>query len=93
MDLVRVQEVRWEGCGTLESRNYTLFYGEGNANHQLRTGFFLNRRITSAVKRAEFISDRISCITLKGRWCGIIVVNVHAPSENKDDDIKDSFYE
>ena len=26
MDLVGVQEVRWEGSGTLESGNYTLFY-------------------------------------------------------------------
>ena len=35
----------------------------------------------------------VSCITLKGRWCIIIVLNVHVPSEDKDDDIKDSFYE
>ena len=41
----------------------------------------------------EFISDRVSCITLKGRWCDIIVLNAHAPSEDTDDDIKDSFYE
>ena len=41
----------------------------------------------------EFISDCVSCITLKGRWCDIIVLNVHAPTEDKDDDIKDSFYE
>ena len=40
----------------------------------------------------EFISDLVSCITLKGQCCDI-VVNVHAPSEDKDDDIKDSFYE
>ena len=31
MDLVGVHEVRWEGSGTLESGNYTLFYREGNA--------------------------------------------------------------
>jgi hypothetical protein len=31
-------------------------------------------------------------ITLNSRWCGIIVLNVHAPTED-DDDIKDSFYE
>ena len=41
----------------------------------------------------EFISGHVSCITLKGRCCDIKVVNVHAPTEDKDDDIKDSFYE
>ena len=35
----------------------------------------------------EFISDRVSCITLKGRLCDIIVLNVHVPTEDKDDDI------
>ena len=40
MYLVGIQEVRWEDSGTLESGNYTLFYGEGNANHQLGTRFF-----------------------------------------------------
>ena len=93
MDLVGVQEVRWEGSGTLESGNYTSYYGEGKANHQLGTGVFVHRRIRSAVKKVEFISDRVSCVTLKGRWYDILVLNAHAPSEDKDDDIKDSFYE
>jgi hypothetical protein len=35
----------------------------------------------------------MSYIILKGRWCDIIIQNVHAPTEDKDDDIKDSFYE
>jgi hypothetical protein len=46
-----------------------------------------------AVKRVEFVSDRMSYIILKGRWCDIIVLNAYAPTEDKDDDIKDSFYE
>ena len=45
--------------------------------------FFLHRRLVSAVKRIEFVSDRLSYIVLKGRWLHIIVVNVHAPSEEK----------
>jgi len=32
-------------------------------------------------------------IVLRGRWCNIIVLNVHAPSEDKSDFSKDSFYE
>jgi hypothetical protein len=35
----------------------------------------------------------MSYITLKSCWCDVIVLNAHAPTEDKDDDIKDSFYE
>jgi hypothetical protein len=35
----------------------------------------------------------MSYIILRGRWCDIIVLNVHAPTENKSDGIKDRSYE
>ena len=41
----------------------------------------------------EFISDRVSCNKLKGLWCNIIIVNVHAPLEDRDYGIKYSFNE
>ena len=46
-------------------------------------GFFVHHRIVSAIKRVEFISDTMSCIVMRGHWCDIIVLNVHAPSEEK----------
>jgi hypothetical protein len=52
----------------------------------------VHKRMISAVRRVEFISDRMSCIILTGRCCNI-VLNVHAPCEGKRDDEKDSFYE
>ena len=55
------------------------------------TGFFVHHRIVSAFKRVEFVSDRMSYIVLGGRWCNIVVLNVHAPSEEKSDDSEDSF--
>jgi hypothetical protein len=53
----------------------------------------LQKRIISAVKRVEFVSDRMSYIILRGRWCHIIVLNVHAPTEVKTVDVKGRFYE
>jgi hypothetical protein len=52
----------------------------------------VHKRIISADKRAEFVSDRMSYIILRGCWCYIIVLNVHAPTEDKTD-VQYSFYE
>jgi hypothetical protein len=93
LDLMRVQEVRWEGRGTEPARQYTLQYGKGDVNHEIGTGVFVHKRIISAVKRAEFISDRMLYIIGKGRWCHIIILNVRAPTEDKIDDVKDSYHE
>jgi hypothetical protein len=74
---VGVQEVRWDGGGTEPAGEYTFFYGKGNENHELGKSFFEHKRIISAVKTIEFVSDRMSHVTLRGCWCHIIVLNIH----------------
>jgi hypothetical protein len=87
-----VQEIRWDKGGSeLVVDDYTFFYG--NADHHLGTGFLVHNGILSAIKRVELVSDRLSYITLRGYWCDIIVLNVHAQTEDKCDDTKDSCYE
>jgi len=86
-----VQEVRCDKGGTVLAGDYNFFYGKGKENHQMGTRFFVHDGMLSAFKRVELDSDRVSCIVLRGRWCNIIVLNVHAPSEEKRDDSKDNF--
>jgi hypothetical protein len=71
LNLVGVQEVRWDRGGTEPVGKYTYFYGKGNTNRELGTGFFVHKRIISAVKREEFVSDRMSYIILRRCWCDI----------------------
>jgi hypothetical protein len=53
----------------------------------------VHKRIISAVKRVEFVSDRMSYEVLRGCWCCFLVLNVHVPTEDKIDDVMESFYE
>jgi hypothetical protein len=55
--------------------------------------FLVHKRIISAVKRVEFVNDRMSYIIVRGCWFHIIVLNVHALTEDKIGDVKDRFYE
>jgi len=39
LDVVGVQEVRWDKGDTVISEDYNFFYGKGKENHQLGIGF------------------------------------------------------
>jgi hypothetical protein len=71
------QEVQQDCRGSEAAGEHTVFYGRRNDNHKLDTGFLVHKRIISAVKRVEFVSDKMSYITLRGPWCHIIALNVH----------------
>jgi hypothetical protein len=72
---VGIQEVRWDRGGTEPTGESTFFYGKGNQNDEVGTGFFVHKRIISAVKKVEFVSDRMSYIILRGCWYDIIMLN------------------
>jgi hypothetical protein len=80
-DLVAVQ-VRWKDGGTEPEGQCTCFYRKGNGIHELSTGFLVVKRIISAVKRVNSVSDRMSNIILRGCWRDT-VPELHAPTEDK----------
>jgi hypothetical protein len=62
LDLVGVQEVKWEGGGTEPAGEYTFFYRKGNENHELGTGCYVHKRNMSVVKRV------LNLLVIKTPW-------------------------
>jgi exonuclease III len=81
LDLMAVQEVRWVEGGKLPADDCTFLHGNQNANHCFGTGLFIHKGIVLAVKRVEFVSDRMLYITIRGHWYDIIVTNLCASTE------------
>jgi hypothetical protein len=73
------------------SKKKYIFYGKGNTNCELGTVFFVQKRMLSAVKRVEFVSDRMSYIILRGCWCHIFLPKLMF-KQHKIEDVKVSFY-
>jgi len=78
--------------GHCKTNRLYFFYGK-ETKISNRSRMFVHHRLVSAVKTVEVVSDSVSYIFQRGRWCNIIVLNVHAPSEEKNDYKKDSSYE
>jgi len=87
-----VQGVSWDKVSLCE-HNIIFFYEKGKENNKLRTGFFVHNRIVSAVNRVEFVSDRISYLALRGRWCNFVLLNEQDSTKEKREDLLDSFHE
>jgi hypothetical protein len=57
LDIVGVQDVKWDKSGNEQADDYTFLYGNGNEKHLLRTGVVIHKGIISAFRRVEFVSD------------------------------------
>jgi hypothetical protein len=76
LQLMARQEVRWDKGGSQPADDCTLFYAKRNAYHHLETSYFICNGTRSPVTRIKFISDRMSYVVLRGRWCDVTLLKV-----------------
>jgi hypothetical protein len=83
LDLVGVQEVRWDKRHTAGYGGILFSMQKGMKIINWEQDSFVHQGMLLAVKRVEFVSDRMSYVVLTGCWCHFIVLNAHAPTEKK----------
>ena len=55
-------------------------------------GFAVSRRLRHLVSNFAPISERIATIRIKAKFFNISLICAHAPTNDKDDEVKDAFY-
>lgn len=94
LNLATLQEIRWPGNGCFKHKETTIFYSGCKDNrHAFGVGFMINNRQLEKVKRFEAINERIWYIRIKIKEQIVIIFSCHAPTEEKDGETKDIFYD
>jgi len=94
LNIVALQEIRWPGNGSFKHKETTIFYSGCKDNkHAFGVGIMINNRLLENFKRFGAINERICYIRLKIKEQLVIIFSCHAPTEEKDGETKDIFYD
>jgi len=91
---VALQEIRWRGYGLLQKDKYWLYCScNPSTTGQTGNGVIIQKSAMNKILGFEPISVRICKWRIKGKVYNITVININAVTEDKEEDIKEQFYE
>ncbi|XP_022200144.2 craniofacial development protein 2-like [Nilaparvata lugens] len=91
-DIAAIQEVRWTGDGVIHKRNADFYYSCHKTKHCFGVGFLVMKHIRQLVIDFKAVNERIGVLRVRGRFFNLSIINCHAPTEEKPDEEKDTFY-
>ncbi|KAJ4437536.1 hypothetical protein ANN_17681 [Periplaneta americana] len=92
VDVTAIQEMRWMGNGVIDKKECVIFYSCHPNKHQFGTGFIVRKEVKHLILNFNPINERISVLRIKGKFFNCSLINVHAPTEMKPNEEKDTFY-
>lgn len=81
------------GRGIVDRRDYTFYYGGDTKDKMFGTGFLVTGVMRQHIIDFNVVDKRISTLRCRGKFFNITIINCHAPTEEKSDEEKESFYD
>ena len=73
--------------------NFALFNSglesKKKKKHELGCGFYVSGEFLKYVKYFKIVNESIFCLRLKAKWFSCSLINVHAPTNEKTEKIKE----
>lgn len=79
--------------GIVHKKNFDIYYSCDRKDHALGVGFVVGRRLKQQIIDWKPVHPRICVIRIKSKFRNISLINVHAPTEEKDETNKNAFYD
>lgn len=94
LNILGISESRWTNSGRSTTGDFTIYYSGNNDNqHQHGVAIVLSNKISSAVTTFVPYSDRIIMVQLQAKPINVNIIQIYAPTADKDDDEIEGFYE
>ena len=92
-DITALQEIRWKGQGCCKMQSCDIYYSGHAEKRILGCGFAVGERLRNLVLQFTPVNERLATIRIRAKFFNISLICAHAPTEEKDDELKDTFYE
>jgi exonuclease III len=94
LQIVAVQEIIWKGYAKIKKDKYIIYYScaEDNTGYA-GTRFIVRKDIDKDVLGLEPYNERLCGLRIRGKFHNITIISAYAPTEDKDEALKEQFYE
>jgi endonuclease/exonuclease/phosphatase family metal-dependent hydrolase len=93
--ITAIQETRWNKSTpqAFASGGYNVYTSSLTTRHEFGTAFLVDSKYNHLVINFTPINERLCTLRIKGRFFNYSLINIHAPTNDSEEEAKDQFYE